>query len=182
MRLEKYIVFIVVSILSVGCFSGYQSRKTTHSKRNIDKEAKKVYAAIQKRIKLNKDEFVYVNEDLADPFQSIFDKKTGDNAVILTPDIRNVGNISQISELQRFDLDELRLVGVVYGTTSNDRRALLKDPTGKTHNVREREFIGKSSGRISSIKKDKIIVKEETYEITGKRIVKRIPIKLETDE
>jgi len=184
MKFGKYIIFIVVTVLSIGCFSEYQSRKTTVSKRNIDKEAKKVYAAIQKRIKLNKDEFVYVNEDLPDPFQSIFDRKTTEtsSASILTPSTTRINNINKISELQRFELDELRLVGIVYGTTSNDRRALLKDPTGKTHNIKERAFVGKSFGRISSIKKDRVVVKEETYEITGKRIVKKIPIKLETEE
>jgi len=185
MRFEKYIIFIVVAILSTGCFSEYQSKKSVTSKRNIDKEAKKIYAAIQKEIKLDKDEFVYVNEDLPDPFQSIFDRKSTDTSnatALLTPNARNINNTSKIFELQRFELDELRLVGIVYGTTSNDRRALLKDPTGKTHNIKERAFVGKSFGRISSIKKDRVIVKEETYEITGKRIVKKIPIKLETEE
>jgi len=182
MKFGKYIIFMMVTFLSFGCFSEYQSRRINVSKKNVDNEAKKVYAAIQKRIKLNKDEFVYKNEDLADPFQSIFDRKVNDTTPIITPDIITRGSVSKISELQRFDLDELKLVGVVYGTTSNDRRALLKDPTGKTHNIKEREFVGKSSGRVSSIKKDRIIIKEETYEITGKRILKQIPIKLETED
>ena len=182
MKFEKYIIFIIVSILSVGCFSEYQPRHTSLSQRNIDKEGKKILEAIQKRMNLNKDEFIYANEGLSDPFQSIFDKKIGETSSLPVMSMRTVANISKISELQRFDLDELTLVGVIYGTISNDRRALLKDSTGKTHNVREREFIGKSSGRISSIKKDRIIVREETYEITGKRIIKKIPIKLETEE
>jgi Tfp pilus assembly protein PilP len=182
MKLKKYIIFIVITILSTSCFSEYQSRRTSVSAKNNENKAKQVYAEIQKKIKLDRDSFIYTKDDLPDPFQSIFDSKTAESTPIITSDIRTVGNVTKISELQRFDIDELRLVGLVYGTTSNDRRGLLKDPTGKTHNVRERELVGKNFGRISSIKKDRIIVNEETYEITGKRIVKKIPIKLETEE
>ena len=176
----KYMVFVISLILFVGCFPKYQSRVSDVSKKNAQK-TNEILAKIQKRVNPKKDDFVYTSDDLPDPFQSIFDKKITEVTNIVTPDIRTIGNVTKISELQRFDIDELKLVGLIYGTTSNDRRALLKDPTGKTHQVKERDLVGKNFGRISSIKKDRIIINEETYEITGKRIVKRIPIKLEEE-
>ena len=181
-KFKKYTIFIIVVFLVSGCFPEYHSRKNLAKRSDKKKDINKIYDAIMKKIDLEGDTYVYPDHKLPDPFQSIFDKKVGDSTPIITPDIKVTENISKISELQRFDLDELKLVGLIYGTTSNDRRALLKDPTGKTHNVREREFVGKNSGRILSIKKDRIIINEESYELSGKRIVNRIPIKLETEE
>ncbi len=181
-KFKKYIIFIVITILASGCFPEYHSQKNLSARKSKKKDINKIYDAIMKKRDLGEEPYVYPDHKLPDPFQSIFDKKVSDNTPIITPDIKVTENISKISELQRFDLDELKLVGLIYGTTSNDRRALLKDPTGKTHNVREREFVGKNSGRILSIKKDRIIINEESYELSGKRIVNRIPIKLETEE
>lgn len=181
-KFKKYIIFIIITILASGCFPEYHSQKKLSTRKDKKKDINKIYDGIMKKINLGNDNYVYPDHKLADPFQSIFDKKVNDTSPIITPDIKIADNISKISELQRFDLDELKLVGLIYGTTSNDRRALLKDPTGKTHNVRERDFVGKNSGRIVSIKKDKIIINEESYELSGKRIVNRIPIKLETEE
>ncbi len=180
MKIKNYIIFTLIVFLATGCFKEYQSHQINISKKNIEKETKKIYEMINKRVKLEKDDFVYTHLDLPDPFQSIFDKRSAsDTTPIMTPDIRNLGKVKELSELQRFEIDELKLLGVVYGTTPRERRALLKDPSGKTHVVRERELVGKNFGRVTSIKKDHIIISEETYEITGKKIVKKIPIKLE---
>ena len=179
--IKKYIIFIIITIFTVGCFPEYQSRVDS-SRRKKKLDINKIYKAIMKKVETEEDVYVYDSHDLPDPFQSIFHKKTGNAAPIVTADIKVTENVTKISELQRFDLDELKLVGVIYGTTSNDRRALLKDPTGKTHTVRERDFVGKNSGRVSAIKKDRIIILEESYELSGKRIINKIPIKLEETE
>jgi len=182
MKFKKYIIFVFIVIFSVGCFPEYHSQKKSSSKRDVNKDANKVYDAIMKKVELNQDPYIYPDHKLPDPFMTIFDGKSEAPAPVVLTGIKNSQSASNVSDLQRFDLDELTLVGLVYGTTSNDRRALLKDPTGKTHNVRERAFVGKDSGRISSIKKDRIIINVESTELSGKRIVDRIPIKLETEE
>ena len=67
------------------------------------------------------------------------------------------------------------------GTILNDRRGLLLDPTGKTHIIREGELLGKNYGRVSSIKKDRIEIREITYDAHGGQKARKIKIDLEEE-
>lgn len=78
--------------------------------------------------------------------------------------------------LQRFDLDQYQLVGVVYGI---DRpRALVQDPERVGHVVEIGTYIGKNWGKVTQITSSGAVVTEEYQTIDGELVVNEIPMKL----
>ena len=58
------------------------------------------------------------------------------------------------SPLERFDLSQLIVMGIIWGV--EEPRALVKDPTGKGYIVRVGAPIGKNKGRILRIEDNKV--------------------------
>lgn len=92
--------------------------------------------------------FSYDPEGKPDPFKSY---------------VRQLVSIQQAdlsSPLQRFDLSQLTVTGIVWA--SERPRALIEDPTGKGYVVQTGAAIGKNRGRIVHIGDNRVTVKE-TY-------------------
>ena len=78
--------------------------------------------------------------------------------------------------LQRYDLDQYQLVGVIWGI---DRpRALVEDPEHTGHVVEIGTYIGKNWGKVSQITASGVVVTEEYQTIDGELVVNEIPMKL----
>lgn len=103
-----------------------------------------------------------------DPFKTYFDE------LILEEQEQE-----NLTELQRFDIDKLKLVAVVVGTATP--MAMVEDPTGKGHTVKIGTLIGKRFGQVKHIRRGEIIVQEEFRDFTGKRIPVLKPLLLERD-
>jgi type IV pilus assembly protein PilP len=84
------------------------------------------------------------------------------------------------SELQRFDIDQLKLVGVVVGTATPI--AMVEDPTGLGHVVREGTLMGKHWGQVKHIRRGEIIIQEEFRDFTGRRVSHLVPLKIPEEE
>ncbi len=63
------------------------------------------------------------------------------------------------SELQSWELDQLMLVAILWGT--EQPVAMVEDPKGKGHVIRHGDLIGKKWGKVTQIKSDEVIVTEE---------------------
>lgn len=63
------------------------------------------------------------------------------------------------SELQNWELDQLRLVAILWGI--DDPVAMVEDPKGKGHIISHGDLIGKKWGRVTQIKSDEVVVTEE---------------------
>lgn len=101
-----------------------------------------------------------------DPFKTYFDE------LILEEQEQE-----NLTELQRFDIDKLKLVAVVVGTATP--MAMVEDPTGKGHTVKIGTLVGKRFGQVKHIRRGEIIVQEEFRDFTGKRIPVLKPMLLE---
>lgn len=101
-----------------------------------------------------------------DPFKTYFDDLLLEEA-----------EQENLTELQRFDLDKLKLVAVVVGTATP--MAMVEDPTGEGHTVKIGTLIGKRFGQVKHIRRGEIIVQEEFRDFTGKRIPVLKALKLE---
>jgi Tfp pilus assembly protein PilP len=76
------------------------------------------------------------------------------------------GSVGAIPELERFAVDQFKMVGVI---TGHDRlRAILMDPNGKTHFVSEKSRIGLRKGSIKQIQNDVVLVREKSINVLGK--------------
>lgn len=94
--------------------------------------------------------YVYLLEGRRDPFVPIVGKKTA--AIAENP-------------LESFDLPQFQLKGLIVGF--GEPKAVLAAPDGKTYIISKGTHIGKSSGIVRDINRERIIVEERYQDLTG---------------
>lgn len=95
-------------------------------------------------------EYTYQPVGKRDPFRSYFDNT--DSLEIIPMVNEDCGLLCQ------FEVDQLRVVAVVSGVASP--LAMIEDPDGRGHMVRRGNPIGKRSGKISEIRRDRVVITE----------------------
>jgi len=60
--------------------------------------------------------------------------------------------------LQKFDVDQLKLIGIIWDVKSP--KAMILDPTGKGYVVKANERVGRHSGYIAKIRENEIVIVE----------------------
>lgn len=103
-----------------------------------------------------------------DPFKTYYEDLVAENPAVDT---------TKLTELQKIDLDKLKLVAVVVGTATP--MAMVEDPTGRGHTLKIGTLIGKRLGQVKHIRRGEVIVQEEFRDFTGKRIPQLKELKLE---
>lgn len=115
--------------------------------------------------------YVYSPIGKRDPFRSLFDS------------LQLSRDVEQLTELQRFELDQLKLVGIVSRIATP--YAMVEDPSGKGHTITRGKLIGKNWGRVSQITPECVVVKEEYRDYTGRKVTNKtemcIPTAAELD-
>ena len=101
-----------------------------------------------------------------DPFQPYISEESRP-AVTLTP-------------LQTFDIDQLRLVAIIWDIS--DPRAMAEDPSGRGYILKKGTLVGKNWGRVTQIEKGQVIISEEYRSISGDLIVNQVVMKLSEKE
>jgi len=84
-----------------------------------------------------------------------------------------------LTPLQRYDISELKLTGIVWGGGVG-YRAMILAPDGKGYSVGINSLMGKNGGRVINIEKDKIVIQEKDIDLFGK--VKKINIVMKLRE
>ena len=105
-----------------------------------------------------------------DPFEPLFKEKSV--TVVRKKRKRRIPR----TPLERIDLSQLKLVGIIMASSGN--RALVEEANGKGYVIKKGTFIGTSSGKVVKIKKEKVIVEEEFEDAYGKVEVRQREIKL----
>jgi type IV pilus assembly protein PilP len=72
--------------------------------------------------------------------------------------------------LEKIDLGQLKLVGVILASSGN--RALVQEASGKGYIIKKGTYIGVNSGKVTEIKNDRVIVEEEIEDVVGKPIIR----------
>ena len=91
-----------------------------------------------------------------DPFRSLFEQ------------LQIEEREQQLTQLQRFELDQLKLVAIVSRIATP--HAMVEDPKGKGYSITRGTLIGKNWGRVSAITPDCVTVKEEYRDYTGRKV------------
>ena len=86
--------------------------------------------------------------------------------------------IASIPPLQRYDLGELKFVGLIW--TKKGAMGLVEDAEGKGYSVTVGTRIGRSGGVVSRITGKEILVREEFVGNRGEKIVRESGIQLTT--
>lgn len=168
----RVIFFLIMSIgFFTSCTNEYQI-ETFDYKAEYDRVSKTKPSEIKTRkdIELSdlaqkKSSYRYSAVGKKDPFRSYF----GDMAS-LTKEKKIV------SELQNFDITDLRLTAIIWGVT--EPRVIVVAPDGKSYVVKTGSFIGKNWGKVSRILPDKIEIIETYKDPLGRKILNKIYLEL----
>ena len=82
--------------------------------------------------------------------------------------------------LEQFDLAQLEVVAVVWGTQRP--RAVVTDPSGRGYIVREGTFMGKNQGRVIGIADNALVVKESYVDYFGETTTKDVTMRVRADK
>ena len=74
---------------------------------------------------------------------------------------------SQLTELQRFEIDQLKLVAIVSRVATP--YAMVEDPNAKGHTLTRGTLIGKNWGKVSQITGECVEIKEDYRDYTGRK-------------
>jgi len=80
--------------------------------------------------------------------------------------------------LERYDLGELRFVGVLWG--ADGYRALVEDGEGKGYTVRVGTRMGRNGGVVARITDGEIVVRETFTDYSGAKVERESTLKLHT--
>ncbi len=162
-------IFLFASLFA-GCSNEYKI-ETFDYKAEYDRVSKTKTADKKKDnveivdITKRKSNYRYSAVGKKDPFRSYF----GDVAAITEKK-------EIVSELQKFDITDLRLTAIVWGVT--EPRVVIVAPDGKSYVVKTGSFIGKNWGKISRILPDKIEIVETYKDPLGRKILNRMYLEL----
>jgi type IV pilus assembly protein PilP len=81
---------------------------------------------------------------------------------------------AELPPLQRVELSDIKLVGVVSDTSGY--YGLVVTPDGKGYTVRAGTMMGTNNGKIKAVSEQKLIVAEPTMDYTGKMTTREIEI------
>ena len=112
-------------------------------------------------------DFAYNPIGKRDPFRSFF--RSGPDRSIASP-----------TPLQRFEVDQYHLVGIVWGI--NNPRAMVEDPEAMGHVIEVGTYIGKNWGKVTQINSGSVIITEEYQTIDGELVTNQIVLELPVDE
>ena len=99
------------------------------------------------------------------PFKTFIVKST-DRPPVVTPK----------TPLQRYELEHLKLVAIMWGI--NSPVAMVETPDGKGYSIKKGYLIGNREGRVKRIEKDRVIVEERFTEAGGEVVTNEFEIKL----
>ena len=114
------------------------------------------------------DAYSYDPKSRREPFQSMVQM------------IKTAKAQSEMPPLQRFEISDIKLVGVIWG--GYGYYGLIQTPDGKGYTVKEGMLMGTKNGTIKSISATRILVSEPTIEVTGKKSTRESEILLRSKE
>jgi type IV pilus assembly protein PilP len=84
-----------------------------------------------------------------------------------------------LSPLERYELSQLRLVGVIWKV--KEPNALVEDTVGLGYIVRIGTPIGTNDGKVKAIRPDEIIIEETYVDLLGAKKQREVNIKLSVE-
>lgn len=119
--------------------------------------------------------YFYDPKGKPDPFKPLF----GRGAERVAPAKKMVKKKRlPLTPLQRVDLSQLKLVGIIISPAGN--KALVEEPSGKGYIVSKGTYIGTNFGHVKQILKDKVIVEEKVEDfISGETKLQTTELRLQ---
>ena len=84
-----------------------------------------------------------------------------------------------LSPLERFELGQLKVVGIVWDV--KEPRAMIEDSAGLGYTVLVGTPIGASEGKVKAIHRSQVLVEEIFQDVSGKKKTREVSMKMSTD-
>lgn len=110
------------------------------------------------------EQYTYSAIGKRDPFRSPLD------------DLIIQGQSDSQCPLCKWEIDQLRLVAVVTGT--GNPVAMVEDPDGVGHVIRQGTQVGRRNGKVTTIRRDEVVVAELGHDPFGKSITNKTILKI----
>ena len=107
----------------------------------------------------------------ADPFEPLFGAEISPSAVK-----KKRAKRVPLTPLEKLDFSQLKLVGIILSDKGN--KGMVEDATGKGYVLKEGTYVGRNSGKVTRILKDKVIIEEEMKNDDGRLIIFQRELKL----
>lgn len=111
-----------------------------------------------------------------DPFEPLFKSEPDQKTASAKAGRKKKGRVPQ-TPLERVALSQLKLSAIMRTTKGNS--AIVEDATGKGYVIRKGTFIGLNSGQVVKIEKDRVMIEEETEDISGEFRIQNTELKLQ---
>ncbi len=134
-------------------------KKRAEAEKDAAAEAAKAGSAMDEN-------FVYSSAGRRDPFRSFEWEQLKLDAI----------NAGESTPLERFDVSQLSLLGVVWDV--NSARALIQDPSGMSYVIGTGPRLGKNDGRVIRIDDNLVIVKETYVNFEDRATTKEVEMYL----
>ena len=124
-------------------------------------------AAKKRLIELQKG-FQYNPVGKRDPFRSF---------VVMRPTEKKYVGSKVLTPLQRYELAQLNLVGIINGP--KDKHGLVEDASGKGYVVRVGTYVGKNGGRVIEVRDGELVIEEFYTDYFGREQSESVSMKLQ---
>lgn len=117
----------------------------------------------------DEDENVYSYNPIGkrDPFRSFISGPREDDIRSPTP-------------LQRWDIDQFLLVGIVWGV--DQPKAMVEDPENQSHVLEIGTYIGRNWGKVTQVTAGSVVITEEYQTIEGELVTEQVTLSLPVEE
>ncbi|HXF75632.1 MAG TPA: pilus assembly protein PilP [Methylomirabilota bacterium] len=88
----------------------------------------------------------------------------------------NVRRRENLSPLERYELGQLKLVGIVWNV--KNPTALVEDSSGLGYTVKVGTLIGANDGKVKAIRPDEVVVEEEYIDLYGAKKKREVSLRL----
>lgn len=114
------------------------------------------------------EDYDYRGQDKRDPFAPF----------VLVKPVLSGTPIGPVTPLERFDLEQLRLVGIIWNVPKP--KALVLDPDNKTYVVYNKTRIGRNNGYVAEIREGEVVI-VESYNNQGRLSYQPRVVKLQRE-
>lgn len=91
-----------------------------------------------------------------------------------------IARVRQLTPLQRLEISQLTLVGIVWGDKVS--KAMVQDPAGKGYILTNGTLVGTKGGTVKQILKGKVVIEEKTRDLLGRVKEKMVELTLHKPE
>lgn len=95
------------------------------------------------------------------------------------PQSAREARLGRLTALEKLDLSQLKLTGIMYLPAANRSMAMVEETTGKGHVIKKGTYVGVNSGRVIEIKENVVTIEEEVENYMGDIVVRKRELKLQ---